>query len=196
MADPRQPPRERSGPGASGGNRTLWTEVARATQRDRGSVSCRFRSADREAEAHGDGAGANAREEFARHRLKRHSDHNAQGQGHAQPPGAPRSSPDPPLAHRVLRHLDDPGDGTPSGRWWCSRTPFPRKSDYRRIQECARFDGQDDFAAMEEVLRRRFHRLSSPSMRPPHGGTGQVRLPTVAGCDRRRAPGSWAGPSR
>ena len=40
-------------------------------------------------------------------------------------------------------------------RWWCSRTAFPRRSEYRRFK-IKTVDGQDDFAAMEEVDRRRF----------------------------------------
>jgi excinuclease ABC subunit C len=101
-----------------------------------------------------DTAKANAAEEFARHRLKRHSDHNARA--------------------RALRSLQDVLDlptsplriecydiSTIQGRHTVGsmvvfEDALPKTSQYRRFK-VKTLDGQDDFAAMEEVLRRRFH---------------------------------------
>jgi excinuclease ABC subunit C len=98
-------------------------------------------------------AEANAREEFARHRFKRNTDHNARA--------------------RALRSLQETLDlDTPPLRIECydistiqgrftvaSMVVFedglPKKSEYRRFK-IRTIDGQDDFAAMEEVIRRRF----------------------------------------
>ncbi len=100
-----------------------------------------------------DTAKANAAEEFARHRLKRHSDHNARA--------------------RALRSLQDVLDlptsplriecydiSTIQGRHTVGsmvvfEDALPKTSQYRRFK-VKTLDGQDDFAAMEEVLRRRF----------------------------------------
>ncbi len=96
---------------------------------------------------------ANAHEEFARNRLKRHSDHNARAQ--------------------ALRSLEDVLDlptsplriecydiSTIQGRHTVAsmvvfEDGLPLKTQYRRFK-IRTIDGQDDFAAMEEVIRRRF----------------------------------------
>ena len=98
-------------------------------------------------------AEANAREEFARHRLKRHTDHNARA--------------------RALRSLQDTLDldepplriecydiSTIQGRFTVAsmvvfEDGLPKKSEYRRFK-IRTIEGQDDFASMEEVIRRRF----------------------------------------
>ncbi|GMR02137.1 MAG: excinuclease ABC subunit UvrC [Acidimicrobiia bacterium] len=98
-------------------------------------------------------AEANARTEFARYRLKRHSDHNARA--------------------RALRSLQDTLDlpasplriecydiSTIQGRFTVAsmvvfEDGLPKKSQYRRFR-IKTLQGQDDFAAMEEVIRRRF----------------------------------------
>jgi len=98
-------------------------------------------------------AAANAREEFARNRLKRHSDHNARA--------------------KALRSLEDTLDlpapplriecydiSTIQGRHTVAsmvvfEDGLPLKAQYRRFK-IRTIDGQDDFAAMEEVIRRRF----------------------------------------
>jgi excinuclease ABC subunit C len=98
-------------------------------------------------------ASANATAEFARHRLKRHSDHNARA--------------------RALRSLQE-SLGLPSsplriecydistiqGRFTVAsmvvfEDGLPKKSHYRRFK-IRTIEGQDDFASMEEVIRRRF----------------------------------------
>ena len=98
-------------------------------------------------------ARANAREEFARHRLKRQSDHNARAK-------ALRSLqerlglPEPPLRIECYDIATIQGRDT-VGSMVVFEDGLPKKSEYRRFRVKS-VDGQDDFAAMEEVLRRRF----------------------------------------
>ena len=105
----------------------------------------------------------NAREEFARHRLKRHSDHNARAR-------ALRSLQEhldlaePPL--RIECYDISTIQGTDTvGSMVVFEDALPRKSDYRRFR-VRTVDGQDDFAAMEEVLRRRFTAFVADQARP------------------------------
>lgn len=131
-------------------------------------------------------AQANAREEFARHRLRRQSDHNARAralrslQEHLDLPEAPL---------RIECYDISTVQGTNTvASMVVLEDGLPRKSDYRhfRIQSV---DGQDDFASMEEVLRRRFNRYLEelklpieergrfaypPSLVLVDGGQGQV----------------------
>jgi len=96
----------------------------------------------------------NAQEAFARHKLKRASDHKRAGPGAAGPAGGTRP-PGGAASDRVLRHLQPPGDGdrrVDDG----PRRRVPKRSDYRHFK--VKHEGQDDFAAMEEVLTRRFRR--------------------------------------
>jgi excinuclease ABC subunit C len=98
-------------------------------------------------------AGANAREEFARNRLKRHSDHNARAQ-------ALRSLEDtldlpaPPLRIECYDISTIQGRHTVASMV-VFEDGLPLKTQYRRFK-IRTIDGQDDFAAMEEVIRRRF----------------------------------------
>lgn len=98
-------------------------------------------------------AQTNAAEQFARHRLKRQSDHNARAQ-------ALRSLqevldlPEPPLRIECYDISTVQGTNT-VGSMVVLEDGLPRKSHYRhfRVRDVV---GQDDFASMEEVLRRRF----------------------------------------
>lgn len=98
-------------------------------------------------------AKANAREEFGRHRLKRHSDHNARAR-------ALRSLqdelhlPESPLRIECYDISTIQGRHT-VGSMVVFEDGLPKKSQYRRFK-IKTLDGQDDFAAMEEMLRRRF----------------------------------------
>ena len=98
-------------------------------------------------------AQANAREEFARHRLKRASDHNARAR-------ALRSLQEhlgldtAPLRIECYDISTIQGSDT-VGSMVVFEDGLPKKSEYRRFK-IRGFTGQDDFAAMEEVLRRRF----------------------------------------
>jgi excinuclease ABC subunit C len=94
----------------------------------------------------------NATEEFTRHRLRRATDHNSRAralnelQGHLGLPAAPLRIECYDMSH--LQGADYVGSMV------VLEDGLPKKSEYRRfkIREVA---GNDDFAAMEEVLTRR-----------------------------------------
>jgi excinuclease ABC subunit C len=95
----------------------------------------------------------NAAEAFARHRLKRSQDHNARAK-------ALRSLqevldlPEPPLRIEAYDISTLQGTNTVASMV-VLEDGIPRRSDYRRFK-IRTIDGQDDFAAMEETVRRRF----------------------------------------
>ena len=108
-------------------------------------------------------ARANAREEFARHRLKRASDHNARAkalrslQEHLGLEKAPL---------RIECYDISTIQGTDTvGSMVVFEDGLPKKSEYRRFK-IKTLTGQDDFAAMEEVLRRRFGAYVADQERP------------------------------
>jgi len=98
-------------------------------------------------------ATANATSEFARHRLKRHTDHNARARALRslqESLGLPAS----PL------RIECYDISTIQGRFTVAsmvvfEDGLPKKAHYRRFK-IKTIDGQDDFASMEEVIRRRF----------------------------------------
>ncbi|MGH9054204.1 MAG: excinuclease ABC subunit UvrC [Acidimicrobiia bacterium] len=98
-------------------------------------------------------ARANAQEEFLRHRMRRQSDHNARAR-------ALRSLqevlglPEAPLRIEAFDISTIQGTDT-AGSMVVLEDGLPCRSDYRRFK-LRHVDGQDDYAAMEEVLRRRF----------------------------------------
>jgi excinuclease ABC subunit C len=95
----------------------------------------------------------NAGEAFARHRLKRSQDHNARAK-------ALRSLqevldlPEPPLRIEAFDISTLQGTNTVSSMV-VLEDGLPKRSDYRRFR-IRTIQGQDDFAAMEETIRRRF----------------------------------------
>ncbi len=95
----------------------------------------------------------NAREAFGRHRLKRHQDHNARAK-------ALRSLqevldlPEAPLRIEAYDISTLQGTNTVSSMV-VLEDGVPRRSDYRRFK-IRTVAGQDDFASMEETIRRRF----------------------------------------
>ncbi len=95
---------------------------------------------------------ANAAEVFARHRMRRQSDHNARAQ-------ALRSLqevldlPEAPLRIEAYDIATLQGGDT-VGSMVVLEDGLPKRSDYRRFR-VRTVAGQDDFASMEEVLRRR-----------------------------------------
>ena len=98
----------------------------------------------------------NAKEMFTRHRLKRGTDHNSRAralqelQTHLQLPNAPLR-----IECYDMSHLQ----GTDYvGSMVVLEDAVPRKSEYRRFK-IRDVGGNDDFAAMEEVLYRRFRNL-------------------------------------
>ena len=98
-------------------------------------------------------ASANAREEFSRHRLKRSSDHNARARA-LRSLQVHLEMKEPPLRIECYDISTIQGRDT-VGSMVVFEDALPKKSDYRRFK-IRTIDGQDDFAAMEEVLRRRF----------------------------------------
>lgn len=97
-------------------------------------------------------AANNAHEEFARHRLRRSSDHNSRAR-------ALRSIqdilglPEPPL--RIEAYDVSTIQGTDTvGSMVVMEDGLPRRNQYRRFK-IRTVEGQDDFAAMEEMLTRR-----------------------------------------
>ena len=98
-------------------------------------------------------ASANATEEFARHRLKRHTDHNARARALRSLQEHLRLE-SPPLRIECYDISTTQGRDT-VGSMVVFEDALPRKSDYRRFK-VRTVVGQDDLAAMEEVLRRRF----------------------------------------
>jgi len=129
---------------------------------------------------------ANAAEEFRRHRLKRSSDHNARAHAMRNLQQYLGMS-SPPLRIECYDISTIQGRDT-VGSMVVFEDALPKKSDYRRFK-VRTIVGQDDFAAMEEVLRRRFtaylvdRRLPAPERGrfayPPSlvvidGGAGQL----------------------
>jgi excinuclease ABC subunit C len=98
-------------------------------------------------------ATANAREAFGRHRLRRQADHNARAralrslQEVLELPGAPL---------RVEAFDISTLQGTDTvASMVVLEDGLPKRSDYRRFR-IRGVEGQDDFASMEEAIRRRF----------------------------------------
>ncbi len=98
-------------------------------------------------------ARTNAREAFARHRLRRQSDHNARARALRSLQDA-LGLPIPPLRIEAYDISTIQGTNT-VGSMVVLEDGLPRTSEYRRFR-IRTVDGQDDFASMEEVLRRRF----------------------------------------
>src|SRR5207253_1254071 len=98
----------------------------------------------------------NAKEAFVRHRLKRASDHNAR----ARALNALQEALDLPTAPLRIECFDmshiQGSDYV--GSMVVMEDALPKKSDYRRFK-IREVPGNDDFAAMEEVLTRRLTAL-------------------------------------
>ncbi|MGB5434021.1 MAG: excinuclease ABC subunit C, partial [Acidimicrobiia bacterium] len=97
-------------------------------------------------------AADNAAQEFNRHRLKRHSDHNARARALNDIQSA-LGLPNPPLRIECYDISTIQGTSTVASMV-VFEDGLPKKSDYRRFK-IRTVAGQDDFAAMEEVIRRR-----------------------------------------
>ena len=106
----------------------------------------------------------NAKEEFVRHRLKRSADHNARARALNALQEA-LDLPDAPLRIECydMSHIQ----GTDYvGSMVVMEDALPKKSEYRRFKVRS-VSGNDDFAAMEEVLTRRLAALQAERDRPP-----------------------------
>jgi excinuclease ABC subunit C len=108
-------------------------------------------------------AAANASEEFNRHRLRRHSDHNARAR-------ALRSLQDVLSLPSSPLRIECYDISTIQGRHTVAsmvvfEDGLPKKNQYRRFK-IRTIEGQDDFASMEEVIRRRFTAYLADRNRP------------------------------
>ena len=106
----------------------------------------------------------NARESFQRHRLKRQSDHNSRSQAINQL----QEFLDLPMSPLRIECYDMSHiQGTDYvGSMVVVEDGLAKKSEYRRFK-IKTVEGNDDFAAMEEVLRRRFTSYVHDKGRPP-----------------------------
>ena len=107
--------------------------------------------------------GQNAREAFTRHKLKRASDFGARSRALAEL-GDVLGLPLAPLRIECF-DISNLGAMDKVGSMVVFEDGLPKRSDYRRF-EIRGVPGQDDFASMEEVLRRRFARLAAPEAAP------------------------------
>ncbi len=105
----------------------------------------------------------NAKEEFVRHRLKRASDHNARARALNALQEA-LDLPDPPLRIECFDMSHIQGSDY-VGSMVVMEDGLAKKSDYRRFK-IRDVPGNDDFAAMEEVLTRRLTALLAERDRP------------------------------
>ncbi len=116
----------------------------------------------------------NATERFQRHRLKRASDHNSRSKALNELQdylGLPMS----PLRIECydMSHIQ----GTDYvGSMVVVEDGLAKKSDYRRFK-IKTVDGNDDFAAMEEVLMRRFSAYVEDKARPVEERSGKFSYP-------------------
>jgi excinuclease ABC subunit C len=102
----------------------------------------------------------NAKEAFVRHKLKRASDFAARSRALAEL-GDVLGLPAAPLRIECY-DISNLGPTDKVGSMVVFEDGLPKKTDYRRF-EIKGVPGQDDFASMEEVLRRRFARLRAGS---------------------------------
>jgi excinuclease ABC subunit C len=99
----------------------------------------------------------NAQEEFVRHRLKRSSDHNARARALNALQDA-LDLPEAPLRIECYDMSHIQGSDY-VGSMVVMEDGLPKKSDYRRFKVRTTEGANNDFAAMEEVLRRRLTAL-------------------------------------
>jgi excinuclease ABC subunit C len=99
----------------------------------------------------------NAREAFARHKLKRASDFGARSRALAEL-GEVLGLERGPLRIECY-DISNLGPTDTVGSMVVFEDGLPKRSDYRRF-EIKGVPGQDDFASMEEMLRRRFAKLN------------------------------------
>jgi len=125
----------------------------------------------------------NAKEAFTRHKLKRASDFAARSRALAEL-GDVLGLPLAPLRIEAY-DISNLGPTDKVGSMVVFEDGLPKRSDYRRF-EVKGVPGQDDFASMEEVLRRRFTRLVAE---------GEAAGAAPAGdAPKRKRPGKFAYP--
>jgi excinuclease ABC subunit C len=130
----------------------------------------------------------NAKEAFVRHKLKRATDFAARSRALAEL-GTVLGLAEPPLRIEAY-DVSNIGPTATVGSMVVFEDGLPKRSDYRRF-EIKGVPGQDDFASMEEMLRRRFTRYLRerdepvekrrkfaypPSLVVVDGGRGQLNV--------------------
>jgi excinuclease ABC subunit C len=130
----------------------------------------------------------NAKEAFTRHKLKRATDFAARSRALSEL-GDVLGLADPPLRIECY-DVSNLGPESVVGSMVVFEDGLPKRSDYRRF-EIRGVGGQDDFASMEEMLRRRFARYLKekddpaskhrrfaypPSLVVVDGGRGQLNV--------------------
>jgi len=116
----------------------------------------------------------NAAEEFNRHRLRRASDHNARARALNELQDA-LGLPDAPLRIECYDMSHIQGSDY-VGSMVVMEDGLPKKSDYRRFRVRS-VPGNDDFAAMEEVLTRRLTAYLDERSRPVDERSGKFSYP-------------------
>jgi excinuclease ABC subunit C len=127
----------------------------------------------------------NAAEAFQRHKLRRSSDFGARSRALTQL-GDELGLSKAPLRIECY-DVSNLGPTDKVGSMVVFEDGLPKRSDYRRF-EIRGVPGQDDFASMEEMLRRRFTRLKQEGRgvsEPPPGEASGAR-PAGEGTGRRR----------
>jgi excinuclease ABC subunit C len=112
----------------------------------------------------------NAREHFQRHKLRRASDFGARSRALNELSNV-LGLEQPPLRIEAY-DISNLGPTDKVGSMVVFEDGLPKRSDYRRFQ-IKGVPGQDDFASMEEMLRRRFARLKAEA--EPNGGETEVQ---------------------
>ena len=108
-------------------------------------------------------ASMNAAEAFARHRLSRQKDHNARAKA-LRSLQEELGLDDPPLRIEAFDVATLQGTNTVSSMV-VLEDGLPRRNDYRRFK-IRTVEGQDDFASMEETIRRRFKAYLAEQRKP------------------------------
>ncbi|HEX7095110.1 MAG TPA: excinuclease ABC subunit UvrC, partial [Acidimicrobiales bacterium] len=116
----------------------------------------------------------NAQEEFTRHRLRRASDHNSRAQALNELRDA-LDLPEAPLRIECFDMSHIQGSDY-VGSMVVFEDGLPKKSDYRRFKIRSN-QGNDDFAAMEEVLTRRLTAYLADAERPVTERGGRFSYP-------------------
>jgi excinuclease ABC subunit C len=109
----------------------------------------------------------NARESFARHKLRRASDHNARARSLLALQEA-LELPEAPLRIECFDISNLQGTEI-VGSMVVMEDGLPKRSDYRRFKVRG-LEGQDDFASMEDVLTRRFRNYLRERDEGAHAG--------------------------